>query len=125
MGFELKLSSIIFLLLVIFLILFLIRKNKIAIKYSLVWLLPCIILLIFVLVPGFLTWTTKILGFQTTSNMVLSLLIGLLLIITIALTVIVSKQKEQIRLLIQEVSLLKEKKWFYEFKKKLFLEYLR
>ncbi len=110
MGFELKLSSIIFLLLVIFLILFLIRKNKIAIKYSLVWLLPCIILLIFVLVPGFLTWTTKILGFQTTSNMVLSLLIGLLLIITIALTVIVSKQKEQIRLLIQEVSLLKEKK---------------
>ena len=88
----------------------LVKKERIAIKYSLVWLLPCIVLLIFVLVPGFLTWTTKLLGFQTASNMILTLLVGLLLIITISLTVIVSKQKEQIRLLIQEVSLLKEKK---------------
>ena len=110
MGFNLKLSSIVFLLIVIFLVLFLVRKNKITIKYSLVWLFPCFILLIFILVPGFLTWTNDILGFQTASNMILSLLIAFLLMITIALTVIVSKQKEQIRLLIQEVSLLKEKK---------------
>ena len=110
MGMNLKISAIIFLLFVILFVLHLVRKEKISIKYSLVWILPCIVLLIFVLVPGFLTWTTNLLGFQTASNMVLSLLIGLLMVITIALTVIVSKQKEQIRLLVQEVSLLKEKK---------------
>lgn len=110
MEIELKISAIVFLLLVIVFVLSLIIKDKITIKYSLVWLIPSIILLIFVLVPGFLTWTTNVLGFQTSSNMVLSLLIGLLLIISIALTVIVSKQKEQIRLLIQEVSLLKGNK---------------
>ena len=109
MGLELKISAIIFLFFVVFFVLYLVRKERISIKYSLVWLFPCFILLIFVLVPGFLTWTTNLLGFQTASNMVLSLLIGLLLIISIALTVIVSKQKEQIRLLIQEVSLLKKK----------------
>ena len=108
MGFELKVSSIVFLLLLIVFVLYLVRKEKISVKYSLVWTIPCVILLIFILVPGFLSWTTSILGFQTASNMVLSLLIGLLLMITIALTVIVSKQKEQIRLLVQEVSILKK-----------------
>lgn len=110
MGIELKISAIIFLLFMIIFVLYLVRKEKITIKYSLVWILPCVVLLIFVLVPGFLTWTTNLLGFQTASNMVLSLLIGLLMVISIALTVIVSKQKEQIRLLVQEVSLLKGKK---------------
>lgn len=107
MGFELKLSSIIFLLILIVFVFYLVRREKISVKYSLVWIIPCVVLLIFILVPGFLTWTTNILGFQTASNMILSLLIGLLLLITISLTVIVSKQKEQIRLLIQEVSILK------------------
>lgn len=110
MSTELKITALISILFIILLILHYVKKEKILIKYSLVWLLPCIILLIFVLVPGFLTWTTNVLGFQTASNMILTLLVGLLLIITIALTVIVSTQKEQIRLLIQEVSLLKEKK---------------
>lgn len=110
MSTELKITAIISILFLIVLILHYVKKEKILIKYSLVWLLPSIVLLIFVLVPGFLTWTTNLLGFQTASNMILTLLVGLLLVITIALTVIVSTQKEQIRLLIQEVSLLKEKK---------------
>ena len=109
MSIELKITAIISILFLIVLILHYVKKEKILIKYSLVWLLPCIVLLVFVLVPGFLTWTTNILGFQTASNMILTLLVGLLFIITIALTVIVSTQKEQIRLLIQEVSILKEK----------------
>ena len=110
MSTVLKITSILFLLFVLFLILHLVKKERIAIKYSFVWLIPVVILIIFVLIPGFLTWTTNLLGFQTASNMILTILVGLLLIISIALTVIVSTQKEQIRLLIQEVSLLKEKK---------------
>lgn len=109
MSLELKITAIISILFLIILILHYVKKEKILLKYSLVWLLPCVVLLIFVLVPGFLTWTTNTLGFQTASNMILTLLVGLLLIITIALTVIVSTQKEQIRLLIQEVSLMKNK----------------
>lgn len=110
MSLALKISSIIFLLLVIIIVLHLVKKEKIAIKYSFVWLIPCFILLIFVLIPGCLVWATNVLGFQTASNMILTLLVALLLIISISLTVIVSNQKEQVRLLIQEVSILKEKK---------------
>lgn len=108
MSLSLKITSIIFLLILILLVLHLVKKEKITIKYSLVWFMPSILLFIFILVPGFLNWTTKALGFQTSSNMILTLLVGLLLIITMALTVIVSTQKGQIRLLIQEISILKK-----------------
>jgi hypothetical protein len=48
-------------------------------------------------------------GFSTISNLVIGIILVILLFITIALTVIVSGQKEKIRILIQEVSILKEK----------------
>lgn len=110
MSLSLKLDSIIFILFIIVLIIVLVKREKISIKYSLVWLFPCVLMLIFVLIPGFLSFITNLLGFQTASNMIFALLIGFLIVVTIALTVIVSKQKEKIRLLIQEISLLKEKK---------------
>ena len=109
MSLALKIVSIAFLLLLIFMILHLLKKDKITTKYSIVWLIPCIVLLIFTIIPGFLTWTTRVLGFQTASNMVFALLIALLMMISIVLTVIVSTQKNQIRTLIQEVSILKER----------------
>lgn len=110
MSFELALSSIIFLLFIMFFILHLVKKRRISVKYSLVWLIPCVILIIFTLVPGLMSFVTNLLGFQTASNMILTLLICFLMIITIALTVIVTNQKDKIRLLIQEVSLLKKEK---------------
>ena len=107
MSLELKLTATLFLIIVTLIILYLVRKGKISIKYSLLWFIPSIILLIFIIAPIFLNKITNILGFKTASNMIFALLIGLIIIIIIALTVIVSKQKDQIRLLIQEISLLK------------------
>lgn len=109
MSLALKIVSISFLVILIIVILSLLKKDRITIKYAIVWLFPSIILLIFTLIPGFLNWTTKLLGFQTASNMVFALLIALLLMISIVLTVIVSNQKNQIRKLIQEVSILQKK----------------
>lgn len=110
MSTILKIDSIVFLVFVCFVILFLVKKEKITVKYSIVWLIPCILLILFVLLPGFLSWITSFLGFYTASNMIFALLIGFLLLITITLTVIVSKQKNQIRLLIQEISMMKDSK---------------
>lgn len=109
MSIEITISSIIFLVLIMLFVLYLVKKKKISIKYSLVWLLPCIVLIIFTLVPGLMIYVSKTLGFQTASNMILTLLICFLMVITIALTVIVTNQKDKIRLLIQEVSILKQK----------------
>lgn len=108
MSTELIITSIVFLLFVIFVVLYMVRKRKISIKYSLVWIFPCLILMIFTLVPGIMVFFTELTGFQTASNMIITALVCFLILINLALTAIVTNQKEKIRLLIQEVSIIKE-----------------
>ncbi len=104
---NIQILSILFLLFVIIIIINFLRKRSITIKYAIVWLIPLFILLIASIVPGFLDYITKLFGFTLGSNLVFALLIGLLMLVTIALTVIVSSQNVKIKTLIQEVSLLK------------------
>lgn len=109
MSKELVICSLIILALIVFEVLNLTRRGKISIKYSLVWIFPCILMALFVLIPGFMVFVSKTIGFQTASNMIILILVGFLFIINLALTVIVTDQKEKIRLLVQEVSMLKGK----------------
>lgn len=85
------------------------KRGRIPLKYSLVWLIPATLILFIAIIPDVLWKFTKMLGFQTTSNMVIGILFIILFFICISLTVIVSGQKTKITLLIQEISLLKEK----------------
>lgn len=110
MTLNLIFSSTLFIIFVIFLVLYFIKKDKIKVKYSIIWLLLFFLLLICLIIPGFLNFLTHILGFQTASNMIFSLLIAVLVIISITLTGIVSSQDKKIRLLVQEVSLMKDEK---------------
>lgn len=93
----------------VILITYLVKKDKLPIKYALLWYIPILIILILLLFPSILSYVSIFLGFEVLSNMIVYLVLGILLFITLSLTVIVSKQKKQIYLLIQEVSLLKEK----------------
>lgn len=98
-----------FIFFVIFFILYFIRKSKINIKYSVIWLIIFGVLFIFLIIPGFLDYMTKLLGFSLSSNMIFSLLIASLVVINIWVTGIVSSQDKKIRQLIQEISILKNK----------------
>ncbi|MBR3199009.1 MAG: DUF2304 domain-containing protein [Bacilli bacterium] len=109
MSTNLSLYSGIFCIFIIIFVLYLVRRERINIKYSIVWLLLFLALLIFLLAPGLLASVTKLLGFQTSSNMVFSLLIAVLVAINISATVINSSQDKKIRSLIQDISILKKK----------------
>ena len=108
MSTNLIFVSGVFSIFIILFILHLVHIEKVNIKYSLVWLLLFVALLVCLFVPGLLSWITKTLGFQTSSNMILSLLIAVLVVINISNTVINSNQDKKIRLLIQEISILKK-----------------
>ena len=110
MSFNLFICSLVFSLFVLFFILYLLKKGRITIKYSLIWIFIFTILVIALIIPGFMDFITTKLGFQTPSNMVLSLLIASLILITITLTVVVSTQDKKIRLLVQEISMMKKNK---------------
>jgi len=109
MSLNLIFYSAIFSLFIIIFIFYLLIKNKINIKYSLIWFVIFSILLFALIIPGFMESLTKNFGFQTPSNMVLSLLIAALIVINVVLTMIVSGQDKKIRLLVQEISMLNDK----------------
>jgi len=88
----------------------LVSKNKLPIKYSLFWLFSSLIIILVGAVPNFISLFTEFIGFETTSNLVVGIILTILLIITLLLTIIISEQKKKITLLIQEVSMLKKDK---------------
>lgn len=114
MSFNLVLLSIIFSILMIIIIMSIVKRGRITIKYSLVWFFAIFIILLAALIPNFMSAISKILGFQTMSNMLICVLIAILIFICISLTIIVSSQRKKITLLIQEFSILKSRVDEYE-----------
>lgn len=110
MSSNVRILLIVFSLLLLILVLRLISGRKLPIKYSLIWILSSLLIFIVGVFPYLATSITKMLGFVATSNFVIGVLLTLLLMITLILTIIVSMQKNQIKLLIQEVSILKSSK---------------
>src|SRR5574344_2267337 len=109
MELGLKLELICFVLVFIASVIALIRSNKIIVRYAFVWFFVGFMMLIAVIFPELLIWLSKILGFQSLMNMIFLFGIILLLFVCISLTVIVSSQSKKIRLLVQELSMLKDK----------------
>ena len=72
-------------------------------------LLLLTLLIVLSIWPNILVSLANLIGFQTISNMVTGVLFVILLFITISLTVIVSGQKKKITLLVQEISILKNR----------------
>lgn len=83
------------------------RKGRIPVKYSLLWFVSALLILLTAVFPGFLGLISSLIGFQTISNMIIGIFIIILLFITCMLTIIISGQKEKNTLLIQELSILK------------------
>lgn len=109
MPLNLRLAVLVVTLILAFAIYKILSKRIIPVKYSFLWGLAIIVLLMLVIFPDVLIWFAYQLGFQTISNLVVGVFIVILFFITISLTVIVSAQKRKITLLIQEVSILKGK----------------
>ena len=108
MSLSLKLTVIIFAIILFFVVFRLLNKKTIPIKYALVWFFSVFIILLIIAIPNLMEQLAKLMGFELLSNMVLCLFIAILMFLTITLTVMVAKQKEKTTLLIQELSLLKK-----------------
>ena len=82
-----------------------INKNNILFEQAFMWIVISLVLIvisIFDVIPGYFA---RLLGFELTSNFLLSLAIFFLLVIAFLQTMTLSKQKEQIKHLVQELSL--------------------
>ncbi|MDO5329382.1 MAG: DUF2304 domain-containing protein [Coriobacteriia bacterium] len=109
MSTNLIIVSSLFCIFVIALIIFLTIKKRIKIKYAIIWILLFAILLLSIIIPGLMQWLTALLGFQTSSNMIICIIVSILVLISIATTAIISHQNKTIRNLVQEIAILNKK----------------
>lgn len=102
-----RLLAIITVLILAFYVLMLIRKEKLELKYALLWFVLSIILIVFACFPSVLTFFSFSLGFELTSNFLFFIAIFFLLLQALSLSSTVSKQQQAIKNLSQALALLK------------------
>jgi len=108
MTLSLRIVAMVLSLCLVVTVLYIVRKGRISIKYSIIWLLSALIIFLVSLVPSLLGAISGFLGFQVASNLFLLIMLAVLFFISLSLTVIVTGQKEKIRMLIQEISIMKQ-----------------
>lgn len=107
---TLKLQLIIIVLDIIALgyILNLVRRKKLDLKYSLVWLIAGLIILILVIFPNIINFLSEFLGIYNPVNMLFFLGLCLSLTIIFVLTIQASRSGKKITKLTQENAILKK-----------------
>jgi hypothetical protein len=90
-------------------IIFFLKKNALSLKYTLLWLISCFVMLLVSIFPGILVFISEKLRFQVVSNALFTLVLGFVLMILLSLTSIVSKQTEKIKTLTQVIALLEKR----------------
>lgn len=108
MNSVLRIFLILLLIFQLVLIVSTVKRKKFSIKYASFWIFLIILMTTIVLFPEIVFKLSEISGFEKTSNMVFLLGFFFLFYIIFILTTNISVQNEKIKLLIQEVSLLKE-----------------
>lgn len=84
-----------------------INKNRILFDQAFMWIIISLVLIVIAVFDEIPVYFAQLLGFGLTSNFLLSLAIFFLLVVVFLHTITISKQKEQIKQLVQEVSILK------------------
>lgn len=105
MPLLLRIEMIVLAVIFLFIVIKAVNKKKLWLQYSLVWVIISVLMLIVAVFPGIANWMASIMQIETTSNLIYLLAIFALLILTFSLTVIVSKQSQRIKNIVQMVSI--------------------
>ena len=91
------------------LILWLLKKKKLTVRYSIIWLISAGVLMVFAVFPYVVLVLTDLLGMAVPINVVFILVIAFMLLLLLSLSSIVSGFAEKIKRLAQENALLEER----------------
>lgn len=91
------------------LILIFLKNRALTLKYTLLWILAGIVMLVMTIFPHLLFEITGLLGIQSGMNGLYIICIAFIIAILMALTSIVSKQKSKLKTLTQEMAILEKR----------------
>lgn len=106
---RLKVSLLAAVLVFFIIVLSMLKRRRLTLKYTLLWLLTGVVMLIFVVFPELLQSLASFIGAQTLMNTLYLLIIGFILVLLMMLTSIVSKQTERIAFLAQANAILEKR----------------
>lgn len=108
MSIELKIFLLLLLVFQLLLIIRTVKRKKLTMKYASFWIVLIILMGIVVIFPNIVFELSSLAGFEEASNMIFLLGFFFLFYVSFIITTSISVQNEKIKLLIQEVSMLKE-----------------
>ncbi len=91
------------------LLIYLLKKRTLNIKYSLLWLFSGILMLLLAACPQILSWFAKAVGISTPVNALFAVALFCVICIVMSLTAIVSKLNERVKRLTQAYALLEKR----------------
>ena len=95
---------------IFFAIIFLLmKKNRFEPRYTLLWIFSGFVMLLLALFPRLLDWFARLVGIYTPVNALFAAIIFIILMLMISFTSIISKEKQEIVRLIQELALLENR----------------
>lgn len=106
---TLKIALIIILLLYILFIIKAVKKKNMRIGYLIFWSITGVFLIIALMVPNLIENVSKFIGFEVPINMIFSIAIFIILYLLFNITILISHEKDDSTMLIQEISILKKR----------------
>ena len=109
MSTSLRIFALVLITIYFVVILRLLKKKKFALKYSLLWFLAGILMLIVVIWPGVLVWGAELLGIEVASNGLFAICILLEIMIMISITSVISDFANRMTRMVQNMALMEKR----------------
>ena len=90
-------------------IIMLLKKNRFELRYTLLWFFSGFVMMLLALFPRLLDWFARLVGIYTPVNALFAAIIFIILMLMISFTSIISKEKQEIVRLIQELAILENR----------------
>lgn len=105
MNISLRLTLIVALLIYYVVLFYLLRKRALTLKYTLLWIISGIVMILIVAFPALFEKLMRVIGVVEMTNGLFAVVCFAILIIQISITSIVSKMNEKMRQLIQQCAM--------------------
>ena len=106
---KMQFFAIIAVILFFVILIWLLRKNRLELRYALLWFFCGVIMLVLAVFPWLLDRFAEIVGIYSSVNALFAVALFFALMLSLSLTSIVSREKQEIVRLIQELAVLENR----------------
>lgn len=106
---QLRTSLLLAVICYFILMLILLKRKAISLKYTLLWMVAGVVMAIMVMWPETLRFISSLIGIESNMNGLFILAIAFVIMILMSITSIVSKQSEKIKSLTQTIAMLEKR----------------